>query len=480
MQLSRRLTRLAVFVAAAAGLVPLPSYGQGLTAGRVVERVACLADPGRSYALFLPASFDPHRNWPVLVLFDPAARGAVAVEAFREAAEARGWVLAGSNDSKNGPFNESGQAAAAVWADLRARLPVDTKRVYAAGFSGGARVASAFSRFIGRPVAGVIGCGAGLAEGVGPAALGASAYFGIAGLRDFNYGEMKELDRALDGGGPPHRFHYFEGPHDWPDGASCALAMDWMEIMAMKQGLRQVDREAAASLVARDLEAAQALEAAGRFYWAAGRLEAAAGLAEGLGLELPALAGLAGRIAGIKARKEYSRFLDAERTRDKEEAEFRQRAVRALAAVEDPETGGPTLVPRVLQATGTPILKREAKGKAAIEDRALASRLLFDLSYAARSRASAMYGRGDMVRCGAYLDLALAASEEDLPFVGGLHFDRACVAARAGDRKLALRHLAAAVDKGFADAGLLETDKDLAAVRDTAAFRALLERVRGK
>lgn len=480
MQLSRRLTRLAVSLAAAAALAPPPSCGQGLTAGRVVDRVACLADPGRSYALFLPAAFDPHKNWPVLVLFDPGARGPVAVEAFRAAAEAYGWILAGSNDSRNGPFRESGLAAAALWADLRVRLPIDMKRVYAAGFSGGARVASAFSRFIGRPIAGIIGCGAGLAEGLGPEALGASAYFGIAGLADFNYGEMKELDRVLDPAGPPHRFHYFEGPHAWPDAASCATAVAWMEIMAMKQGLRPVDREAAVLVTGLDLEEARTLETAGRFYWAAGRLEAAAGLAEGLGLDLPALAGLDGRIAGIRARKEYGRFLDSERARDKKEAEFRQRSVRALAAIEGPETGGPTAVPKVLQATGIAFLKKDAKGNGAVEDRALACRLLFGFCYAARTRAGELYELGDLGRCGAYLDLAIAACEEGLPLEKGLLFSRACVAARAGDKRLALRHLTAAVDKGFADLGVLESDKDLDPVRGTAAFQALLERVRGK
>jgi hypothetical protein len=52
------------------------------------------------------------------------------------------------------------------------------------------------------------------------------------------------------------------------------------------------------------------------------------------------------------------------------------------------------------------------------------------------------------------------------------------VAARAGDRELALRQLGLAVDKGFTNLGLLETDRDLDAVRDSAAFRAIVARVR--
>ncbi|HOW84527.1 MAG TPA: hypothetical protein P5119_04140 [Candidatus Aminicenantes bacterium] len=484
MPFPQRLLRFAASLAAAgaaavaATLLPLLARGQGFPAGRTVDRVACLADPERSYALYLPSSFDPGKTWPVLVLFDPGARGAVAIEAFRAAAEARGWVLAASNDSRNGPFRDSGLAAMALWADLRARLPVDAKRIYAAGFSGGARVASAFSRFIGRPIAGIIGCGAGLAAGVGPETLGASAYFGIAGLRDFNYGEMKELDRALDPAGPTHRFHYFEGPHAWPDAESCALAVAWLDVLAMKQGLRPADREAADATVRRDIEEGLALEAAGRAYWAVGRFEAAAGLAEGMGLSLPALEGLDGRIAELKARKEYGLFLEAEKKRDRKTLEFRQRSIRALSAVENPDGGGSAAVPQILQAAGISFLKKEARGKGALEDRALASRLLFDFCYAARGRASELYGQGNMLWSGAYFDLAIAACEEGLSLETWLYFNRACVAARAGDKKLALRHLAAAVEKGFADLRVLETDKDLDPVRGTAAFQALLARLR--
>ncbi|MCK7518250.1 MAG: hypothetical protein MZV64_11280 [Ignavibacteriales bacterium] len=46
-----------------------------------------------------------------------------------------------------------------MWADVSTRFPIDERRVYTTGFSGGARVASFFPRVIGRPIAGVVGCG---------------------------------------------------------------------------------------------------------------------------------------------------------------------------------------------------------------------------------------------------------------------------------------------------------------------------------
>ena len=137
-------------------------------------------------------------------------------------------------------------------------------------------------------------------------------------------------------------------------------------------------------------------------------------------------------------------------------------------------------MPKVLRETGIAFLRKEAKSGSAIEDRSLASRLLFEFSFAAQARAARLYGKRDLIRAAAYLDLAIAACEEGLPREKGLYFDRACVAALSGDGKAALKFLSLAVDKGIADLELLESDKDLDPIRNTDAFREILERVRKK
>jgi hypothetical protein len=71
--------------------------------GEIIERLVCLSDPSQSYALYLPSSYTPDRKWPVIYCFDPVARGRVPVEQFKKAAEKYGFILAGSNNSQNGP-----------------------------------------------------------------------------------------------------------------------------------------------------------------------------------------------------------------------------------------------------------------------------------------------------------------------------------------------------------------------------------------
>lgn len=66
------------------------------------------------------------------------------------------------------------------------------------------------------------------------------------------------------------------------------------------------------------------------------------------------------------------------------------------------------------------------------------------------------------------------------PADGEAHYNLACVYARKGDGKKALEYLAKALDKGFADWKLIETDPDLDPVRGTVEFRRLVsERRRG-
>jgi len=110
--------------------------------GKLIERVVCAKNPEQSYALYLPSNYSPSHSWPIIFAFDPGARGKIPVESMKEAAERHGFIVAGSNNSKNGTWKIEFDAADAMVRDAQERFSVDLKRIYFAGFSGGARVAS--------------------------------------------------------------------------------------------------------------------------------------------------------------------------------------------------------------------------------------------------------------------------------------------------------------------------------------------------
>src|SRR5580765_5850010 len=81
-----------------------PIAAQGLARGQIVDDVKCTDDATESYSLYLPSAYSPDRPWPLLMGFHPGARGRAIVEKYQAAAERYGYIVAGSNNSRNGSW----------------------------------------------------------------------------------------------------------------------------------------------------------------------------------------------------------------------------------------------------------------------------------------------------------------------------------------------------------------------------------------
>ena len=164
---------------------------------QIVKKLECLNDSSQSYALYLPSNYTPDRKWPILYALDPGVRGKTPVERFKEAAEKYGWILAGSNNSRNGPWRRAADAWSAMTKDTQQRFSIDDDRVYATGFSGGARVALQIAQLCQDCLAGVIASGAGFPAGLAPSTSMHFLFFGTTGIDDFNFSELRSLDVPL-------------------------------------------------------------------------------------------------------------------------------------------------------------------------------------------------------------------------------------------------------------------------------------------
>ncbi len=226
--------------------------------GVLVEHVSCPADPTQTYTLYLPTKYGPTRKWPLLLVFDPGGRAARAAEVFREAAERFGWIVAASENSRNGPWEPTLRAINAMWPALMGGYAVDERRVYAAGHSGGATVAWLLAHQTGQ-IAGVIASGQPSPQSEQSKAK-PFAWFGMAGHTDFNLMEVKRIDEQLARTSSPHRMEFFDGGHQWPPSEVITRALGWMEIVAMKDTRRPRDPDLARALLAEDMARARALE----------------------------------------------------------------------------------------------------------------------------------------------------------------------------------------------------------------------------
>ena len=211
---------------------------------QITDTVRCHDNIGQSYTLYLPAQYDDKKSWPVILIFDPGARGRIGISNFIEAGRKYGFILACSNNSHNGPMGDNFTAAAAMLQDLEFRFTLNQKRIYAAGFSGGSRFAMALA-IKEKRISGVIGCGAGLpnARNDRPSGNSDFLYYGLAGSRDMNYLEMLDLPGFFsDHSRVVSYVRTFSGGHEWPHSGLITEAVEWIVLQTMNRKIIPADQ----------------------------------------------------------------------------------------------------------------------------------------------------------------------------------------------------------------------------------------------
>jgi len=218
-------------------------FSQEFLKDQVTDTVRCIDRSEQSYTLYLPAQYDNKKSWPVILIFDPAARGKTGVSIFVEAARKYGFILACSNNSRNGPMGESFKAAYAMMHDVEKRFSVDQRRIYAAGFSGGSRFAMALA-IIENKISGVIGCGAGLPNDRSflPSENSVFLFYGLVGNRDMNYLEMNDLPGFFSEQTRVISYQRtFSGGHQWPGSDLIVEAVEWIILQEINRKILPSD-----------------------------------------------------------------------------------------------------------------------------------------------------------------------------------------------------------------------------------------------
>jgi dienelactone hydrolase len=445
-------------------------------AGELVEGVATLTDPGETYTLYLPSGYrgepaageagePPPRRWPALLVFDPRGRSRQAAELFVAGAERFGWIVLSADGTRSdGPWEPNVRAVNALLPELDRRFAVDPRRVYAAGFSGGAHVAWLLG--LGGGLAGVIGSG-GRDSPEWMTAEVPFASYGAAGATDFNFAGMHAVDAHFASRGAPHRLEVFEGRHQWLPAELAAEAIGWLEVVAMAQGRRPVDRELAVELLRAETAAARALEDAGELLRAAGRYGAVVRTWTAL-VEDAAVAEAAARLAVLEASPAYRAAVRERQKWDSFEAAWHSRLGAALLELRGPQD--PASPQRLAARWEIPRLLRLAADGESATARRTAQRML-ETAFVQTSFYLHRDFRAEQRYRHAALVLEVAAQIR--PGAPGVLYNLACAQALAGRRDKALDALRAAVDAGFADRRLLATDPDLESLRASDAYRRI-------
>ena len=203
--------------------------------GKLMEKVVCKADPTQSYALYIP-TIGARGPLPIIYFFDPHGAGTFPLNKYKLLAETYGFILVGSNNSKNGnDYSTSETIWQKLYADTRGRWKILPNRMYTCGFSGGAKVAS-FIAIQHPEIKGVIAGGAGLPDGVGADNFPFSVTL-LAGEGDMNLTDLIAINDQLDKTRTRHRIIFFDGKHEWAPAAKMDIAFAGLQLDAMQGAL---------------------------------------------------------------------------------------------------------------------------------------------------------------------------------------------------------------------------------------------------
>jgi predicted esterase len=460
--------RAAAAVAVAALALGHAGFAAGaFPAGRLVEGVRCLRDPSQTYTLYLPRAYAADKRWPLLLVFDPRGRSVLAAELFRPAAEEHGWIVMSSDDTRSdGPMGPNVKAVNAMFPDAVSRFSSDPHRLYAAGFSGGAMLAWTVAYQTGK-LAGVIAASGRPIPDVLEKNLG-WAGFGTAGTTDFNYSEMRAADALLARAGVPHRLEFFDGPHSWMPEPLARQAIEWMELVAMREGKREKDDALIGRLWEKDVGAARGLESSGDPLAAMRRWEAIASTFDGL----HDTAGARAAAEALRSSPAVARALEEEKRCDAFESRTLDRIWSTLA---DLSRGAvPMPAGRLAGELGVADLQRRAGDGGGCQT--TTARRLLETIYTQ----AAFYMAPELLAARRYQDAVSVLSvaveiKDDRP---ATWYNLACAHARSGKKNDALADLRRAVEHGYRDADHMLADPDLESLRDEPAFVQLAASLR--
>jgi hypothetical protein len=205
-----------------------PPKGDATLAHPLGKTVGPITANGSTYFVYLPTTLKAGRTYPLLLYTGATGGVEGTLNPLKEGAEICGWVVACSVESRNGQDNEVAHKHAKNAVDhLKQTLPIDAKRIYYAGNSGGARMA--FFNSLKLKGAGVIAQIAGAKD---EEIERGKPYYFISGAHDYNRAGTAH-SYSLAKRSSAFRFHK-EGHTEAPPWM-LTEAIVWMEAQWQKQ-----------------------------------------------------------------------------------------------------------------------------------------------------------------------------------------------------------------------------------------------------
>ena len=435
-----------------------PAYDNSFAKGIVIDSVTCKNQSSQNFALYLPSSYNSGRAFPCIYIFDAHARGALPLRMYKDLAEKYGFILIGSNISKNGTqWDVTNEGIKTLMEDTRSRINIDPKRIYTAGFSGGSRVASSVA-IIDGGIAGVIGCAMGFPQ-MENAFQNKFDYFGIVGDYDFNLADMMQLNEALTQQGFTHQVVTFNGKHEWAPATDFNTALLWIQVSAMKKNL-QPKNDSLVSALKEDFDA---------------RISAAASSGDLVKQHL-LLVGAINTIGGVSDVSIYQKQ-DAAITAD---AHYKS-AVVTQSQLQQAEINEQQELAKQFNAQNEKwwagkiaTLNKNARSAKTKEESQMNNRLVNFLGLLGYLSSNHALNVGDLAAAENYLKIFKMADPQnsDCSYLSAIYY------VKKGDQPQAIRSLNEAASLGYSDVTQLLSDPSFSTLQNNMVFQNIVSKVR--
>ncbi|MFC4094467.1 alpha/beta hydrolase [Euzebyella saccharophila] len=212
-----------------------------LKKGAILDSLAVRDTVSETFSLYLPTNFETDKVWPVVFVFDMDGKGKQALSMFKQSAEEQGFLLAASNNlSDTLSLSKNILITRRLINTVVSIFPVHKNRIYAGGFSKGAKFATIVPTFL-QPVNGVISCGATIANTEVLTSKNPFHLVGIVGTSDYNYPDILAMESTLNRLRVPNQLLIFDGVHEWPSSDYISKAMKILDLGAMAKGKMDMD-----------------------------------------------------------------------------------------------------------------------------------------------------------------------------------------------------------------------------------------------
>lgn len=216
-----------------AGVLLAACSNKSINSGKI-ETKSCVADTSVHYTIYIPQIADGDKL-PIIIFFDPHCQGYLPVNNYADLAEQYRYILLGSNDLRNGlSAAQTEKIVRTLISEVRTEYPINDKRIYLSGFSGGAKIAAMYGFNI-PEIHGVAACGGSVLPNT---KLDSTfCYVSLVGNCDFNYLDMQQTLATLDNMNQPFTSVIFDGKHEWPSAKIYETVFRAFDINAMHFGL---------------------------------------------------------------------------------------------------------------------------------------------------------------------------------------------------------------------------------------------------